>query len=59
VGRPTRSGVAEAVTIAYLFEFWLATGWQSVYLGVDRPRASASRSEPSGSQIQLSYRFRF
>jgi hypothetical protein len=49
----------EAVTIAYLFEFWLRHRLALEYLGVDRHRSSASQSEPSGSQIQLSYRFRF
>lgn len=49
----------EAVTIAYLFEFWLRHRLAFECIIVDSHRPSATQPEPSGTQFQVSYRFRY
>jgi hypothetical protein len=49
----------EAVTIAYLFEFWLRHRLAFEYIDVDRHHSSAAQPEPSGNQLQVSYRFTY
>jgi hypothetical protein len=49
----------EAVTIAYLFEFWLRHRLAFEYIRVDSHGASASQPEPLGNELQVSYRFRY
>ncbi len=49
----------EAVTVAYLFEFWLRHRIAVEYLTVDSHRPNRAAADPSDDTWQLSYRFRY
>lgn len=49
----------EAVTLAYLFEFWLRHRLAFEYIIVDSHRPNDSQPDPSDDGFQLSYRFRY
>jgi hypothetical protein len=59
-GEPPDTGErGDAVTVAYLFEFWLRHRVAFEYIWVDSHRPGGSGSDPSDNGWQLSYRFRY
>lgn len=59
-GQPPNSRErGEAVTFAYLFEFWLRHRLAFEYIIVDSDRPNGSAADPNDDGFQVSYRFRY
>jgi hypothetical protein len=58
-GAPSTHERGNAVTIAYLFEFWLRHRVAVEYIWIDSERRAGESSDPSDNGWQLSYRFRY
>lgn len=56
---PNSSERGEAVTLAYMFEFWLRHRLAFEYIIVDSTRPNSGESDPSDNGFQVSYRFRY